>query len=81
MRLTPFARWSTYLTSNSKLSNNVDFGVRFTVPIWNDTKSQRKSIDVQKDILRTENDSYTDDMMTRCMLSIDQVKRLNQSIA
>lgn len=81
MRLTPFARWSTYLTSNSKLSNNVDFGVRFTVPIWNDTKHQRKSIDVQKDILRTENDSYTDDMMTRCMLSIDQVKRLNQSIA
>ena len=55
MRLTPFARWSTYLTSQDKISNNVDFGVRFTFPLWNATKHQKASIEVQKEILRDEN--------------------------
>ena len=53
MRLTPFARWSTYLTSQNKISNNVDFGVRFTFPLWNATKNQKQSLEVQKDTLDT----------------------------
>lgn len=81
MRLTPFARWSTYLTSQRKISNNVDFGVRFTFPLWNATKRQRESIAVQKDILRDENRGYTDNVMTHCRMNIDAVRRLNQAIA
>lgn len=81
MRLTPFARWSTYLTSQRKISNNVDFGVRFTFPLWNATKRQRESIAVQKDILRDENRGYTDNLMTHCRMNIDAVRRLNQAIA
>lgn len=81
MRLTPFARWSTYLTSQRKISNNVDFGVRFTFPLWNATKRQRESLAVQKDILRDENRGYTDNVMTHCRMNIDAVRRLNQAIA
>lgn len=81
MRLTPFARWSTYLTSQNKISNNVDFGVRFTFPLWNATKNQKQSLEVQKDILRDENHNYTDNVMTHCRMNIDAVRRLNQSIA
>lgn len=81
MRLTPFARWSTYLTSRDRLSNNADFGVRFTFPLWNDTRRRKESIEVQKDILRNENSNYTDNVMTHCRMSIDAIRRLNQAIA
>lgn len=81
MRLTPFARWSTYLTSQDKISNNVDFGVRFTFPLWNATRRQKQSLEVQKDILRDENRGYTDNVMTHCRMNIDAVRRLNQAIA
>lgn len=81
MRLTPFARWSTYLTSQDKLSHNADIGVRFTIPLYNQSKRKKQAMEVEKEILQLENSDYTDDMMTQCLLSVDRVQRLNQSIA
>lgn len=81
MRLTPFARWSTYLTGQDKISNNVDFGVRFTFPLWSDIRHRRASLAVQKDILRDENSDYTEGVMTHCRMNIDAIRRLNQAIA
>lgn len=41
-RLTPFARWSTYWQSNDKFSHNGDVGIRFTVPIYNETQERER---------------------------------------
>ena len=49
-RLTPFARWSSYWQSNNKISNNADVGVRFTIPIWNETPRKRQALETQKEI-------------------------------
>lgn len=81
MRLTPFARWSTYLDSHSHFSHNIDVGVRFTIPLYNDTKPKRRAMAIEKDLLRTEYATYTDEVMARCQPTIDRVRRLNKSIA
>ena len=47
----------------------------------NATKNQKQSLEVQKDILRDENHTYTGNVMTHCRMNIDAVRRLNQSIA
>lgn len=80
-RLTPFARWSTYLDSNNKFSHNADVGVRFTIPLYSDAKRKRQSMMVEKDILKNSNSNYTDEVMARSMQTIDRIRRLNKSIA
>lgn len=80
-RITPFARWSTYLDSNDKFSHNADVGIRFTIPLYTDTKRKRQAMAVQKTILEDEHDTYTDEVMARCLQTIDRVRRLNKSIA
>ena len=81
VRLTPFVRWSTYLDSHDKFSHNADAGIRFTIPLYSDTKRKRQAMAVEKDILRDEGSDYTDKVMARCLQTIDRVRRLNKSIA
>lgn len=81
VRLTPFVRWSTYLDGNDKFSHNADAGIRFTIPLYSDAKRKRQAMAVQKDILKEQNAGYTDQVMARCLQTIDRVRRLNKSIA
>lgn len=80
-RITPFARWSTYLDSKSRFSHNADVGIRFTIPLYNDAKRKRQAMAVEQDILREENSGYTDEVMARSLATIDRIGRLNKSIA
>lgn len=81
MRLTPFARWSTYMNSHSRLSHNADVGVRFTIPLWNQTRSKRRSLQIEQAILKATSLNRTTDIMTQCRSDVDLINRLNQSIS
>lgn len=47
-RLTPFARVSSYITSKNTLSNNIDLGVRFTFPLYNESGRKKKALKRRK---------------------------------
>ncbi len=80
-RLTPFARWSSYLTSSNRISNNADFGVRFTIPLWNESPRQRKALETEKEILRNSRGTEVKTIRQTCDILIKKIENLNQAIA
>ena len=80
-RLTPFARWSSYLTSSNSISNNADLGVRFTIPLWNESPRQRKALETEKEILRNSRGTEVKTIRQACDILIKKIENLNQAIA
>lgn len=80
MRVSPFARWSSYLTSHWGYSHNIDLGVRFTFPLYNDAYRKRQGIDAQIDILRNTRDTFSKEKRAFCAIRLARIERLNQAI-
>ena len=80
-RLTPFARWSSYWQSNNKISNNADVGVRFTIPVWNDSPRKRQALETQKEILRSSRNTDVKEMKQSVSILLKRIDNLNQAIA
>ena len=80
MRLTPFLRAATYLRHNLAPSMNLDLGVRFTFPLYNESLSKRKAIDTEKEILVSGREYMGEEMKSYCRLRLDRIERLNRAI-
>ena len=81
MRLTPFVRWSSYWTSKDHLSNNVDAGVRFTVPLYNESGRKKRALDTQIEIIRQSRTTDEAQVKAECMTAINRVENINRAIA
>lgn len=80
MRLSPFARWSSYITSHWGYSHNFDLGVRFTFPLYNDSRRKRQAIDAQVAILQNTRETFVKEKRAFCSLRLSRIQRLNQAI-
>jgi len=80
MRLTPFFRASAYLRRNMSPSANLDLGVRFTFPLYDESAPKRRAIETEKMILIESRDKFTDQMRSYCRLRLDRIERLNRAI-
>ncbi len=80
-RLTPFARWSSYWQSNNKISNNADVGIRFTIPIWNESPRKRQALETQKEIIRSSRGTDVKEIKQSVGILLKKIENLNQAIA
>ena len=80
-RITPFARWSAYWQSNSKISNNADVGVRFTIPIYNENPRKRKALETEKEIIRSSRSTDVKEIKQSVGILLKRIENLNQAIA
>ncbi len=80
-RLTPFARWSSYWTSNSRMSNNADVGVRFTLPLYDESGRKKKALATEKEIIRNDRTSDVTALKTACGNLIKKINNINRAIA
>lgn len=81
MRMTPFVRWSSYWTSNNRLSNNADVGVRFTLPLYDESGRKKKALATEKEIIRNERTSDVATLKMECGNLIKKVDNINRAIA
>jgi len=80
-KLTPFFRASSYWTSKDRLSKNLDLGVRFTIPLCNQTKSKKHSIDVQSALLELQRTTDNEQLRSICLQQLNIIDKLNQSVS
>ena len=80
-KLTPFFRASSYWTSKDRLSKNLDLGVRFTIPLYNQTKSKKHSIDIQSALLELQRITDNEQLRSVCLQQLDMIDKLNQSVS
>ena len=80
MRLSPFFRASGYLRRNMSPSANLDIGVKFTFPLYDESAPKRRAIDTEKEILIDGREKLSDQMKSYCRLRLDRIDRLNRAI-
>ncbi len=80
-RLTPFVRWSSYWTSNNRLSNNADVGVRFTLPLYDESGRKKKALATEKEIIRNDRTSDVATLKMECGNLVKKVDNINRAIA
>ena len=80
-RLTPFARVSSYITSKNTLSNNIDLGVRFTFPLYNESGRKKKALETQKEIIRASHSTETRAVKAQCVNLVKKIENINRAIA
>lgn len=79
-RLTPFARWSSYWQSNNKISNNGDIGIRFTIPIYNESPRKRQALETQKEIIRSQRGTDVKAIRQDVGILLKKIDNLNEAI-
>jgi len=80
-RLSPFARWSSYWQSNNKMSNNVDVGVRFTIPLYNESPRKRQALETEKEIIKSSRTADVNEIKQSVDILLKKIENLNQAIA
>ena len=80
MRLSPFFRASGYLRRNVSPSANLDIGVKFTFPLYDETVSKRRALETEKHIVVDGRNSLDEEMKSYCRLRLDRIERLNRAI-
>ena len=80
-RLTPFARWSSYWQSSNRISNNIDVGLRFTIPLWNESPRKRQALETQKEILRSSRDTDLRETRQSVDILLKKIANANRAIA
>lgn len=80
MRVSPFARLSSYFTSNRDFSHNIDLGVRFTFPLYNEAPKKRQALTAEIGILQTARETLTEENRSRCRMQISRIERLNKAV-
>ena len=79
-RLSPFFRVSSYWTSQDRLSKNLDLGVRFTIPLWNQTKNKKHSIDTQSALMELQRITDNDQLRNMCLQQLNTIDKMNQAV-
>jgi len=80
MRLTPFLRASHYLHRDFSSSTNIDLGVRFTIPLYDDASAKRKAMMTEKQIAALDRLTLGDGIRQQCARQITQIGQLNRAI-
>lgn len=80
MRLTPFLRASHYLREHSSPSTNIDLGVRFTFPLYDDTHHKRKALQTEKFLLAVERETFSMNVMTHIRILLKRLEQLNKTV-
>lgn len=80
LRLTPFLRASHYIHRNLKTSTNIDLGVRFTIPLYDDASAKRKAMTTEKQIAALDRQTLGDGIKQQCAQQITQIGQLNRAI-
>lgn len=80
MRFTPFVRASHYLRDHSSPSTNIDLGIRFTFPLYDDTSHKRKALKTEKSLLAVERETFSLNVMTRIRILLERVEQLNRTV-
>ena len=80
-RLSPFFRVSSYWTSKDRLSKNLDLGVRFTIPLWNQTKNKKHSIDTQSALMELQRITDNDQLRNMCLQQLNTIDKMNQAVS
>ena len=80
-KLIPFFRASSYWTSKDRLSKNLDLGVRFTIPLYNQTKSKKHSLDIQSALLELQRTTDNEQLRSVCLQQLDMIDKLNQAVS
>lgn len=80
-RLTPFARVSSYITSNNKISNNIDLGIRFTLPLYDESGRRKKALATEKEIIRASRSSDIESLKMQCENLVKRIENINRAIA
>lgn len=79
-RLTPFFRVSSYWTSKDRLSKNLDLGVRFTIPLWNQTKNKQHSFDTQSALLELQRTTDKEQLRSVCLQQLNIIDKMNKAV-
>ena len=80
-RLSPFFRVSSYWTSKDRLSKNLDLGVRFTIPLWNQTKNKKHSIDTQSALMELQRTTDDEQLRSMCLQQLKTIDKMNQAVS
>lgn len=80
-RVTPFVRWNTYWTSANTFSNNLDAGLRFTLPLYNESGRKKQALETEKEIIRTTRETEVKTVKQECLILIKRIENLNNAIA
>ena len=80
-RLTPFARWSSYWTSKSRISSNADVGIRFTLPLYDESGRKKKALATEKEIIRNSRTTDVATLKLECENLAKRIDNLNRAIA
>lgn len=80
-RITPFIRWNTYWTSANKISNNFDAGIRFTLPLYNESGRKKQALETEKEIIQATRDTEIRTVKQECLILTKRIENLNNAIA
>lgn len=80
MRFTPFVRASHYLRTSIPSSTNVEAGIRFTFPLYDDTSAKRKALQSEKNITALNRVVLSESLKKQCLLLLSRLNKLNKSI-
>lgn len=82
VHLTPFIRASRYLGSPAAgNSTNIDAGIRFSLPLYNDITPKRRALRSEKALVSMTRDNTLAKAREACTRRLDHLARLNRSIA
>lgn len=81
MRLTPFVRASHYLRDAPlSSSTNIDVGVRFTFPLYDDTSAKRRALRTERVLATVERETALDAARLRCRTLLERLFRINETL-
>lgn len=80
VRLTPFLRASHYISRNLSTSTNIDLGVRFTIPLYDDASAKRKAMTTERRIAELDRQNLGTGIRQQCTRLITQLEQFNRAV-
>lgn len=79
LTLTPFVRYSYYSRPTLPNSSNIDVGVRFRIPLSNETKRKKQNLKAQQYVLDNKKEQLLERIIEEVRFNIEEIERLNRS--
>ena len=62
------------------MSNNVDVGVRFTIPLYNESPRKRQALETEKEIIKSSRTADVNEIKQSVDILLKKIENLNQAI-
>ncbi len=79
LNVAPFIRYAQYLRTGLPNSYNVDAGITFTIPLSNEYKRRRQTMQTERIVLENEQERLTRRVADKTALVVAEVGRLNRA--